>query len=623
MKKIYICTILAALCLILSSCKDYLDQEPDNILSDEAVYNDPKLIKSVLANFYDRISYGQHIRGDLYDYTRLDEAIRYDPDDVNGFDRNKWREYNYELVRNINDFLYKLKTVSTISEEPVGKVEGKNLWRDEARFIRAWYYFCSARTLGGVPIVGDELFQYTPGDDVQPMQKARSTEAGIYDYIIEECQDIANNNYLIEAKENVNASRGTIWAAKMLEARAALYAASLAKYNNLITSDIFTIGGEVGIDASKANYYYDIALKAAEYVIANAPFQLQDREADKALNFYNTVSVKSGNTEVIWARDYKYPGQTHGFTKDNLPTVLAQDANSCYLSVLLNLVEQFEPINAPLADRGKGQRFNTGTLAAPVFYNDASELFLQRDPRLAGTVIIPGGIFAGTEIILQAGQLVKEGGNWVKKEGKIGEKDDAGNYITGPNGPVANNDRLYNKTGFTIRKFLDATTGAGTIGRGSDMWEVRFRMAEAYLIAAEASLELNGGTHVQTLRNINAVRDRAGLQPLATVTLENIIHERQVEFAFEGQRFWDMKRWRIAHTTWSGSENDRSARRLGLWGYMVVAPGDPNDGKWYFEERDMKFLYKNMLRFEKNHYYAEMDNDWINRNPKLVKNPGQ
>ncbi|MDU1889896.1 MAG: RagB/SusD family nutrient uptake outer membrane protein [Dysgonomonas sp.] len=620
MKKISIFTALVVLLLSVSSCSDFLDQEPDGVLSDESVFNDPKLIKSELANFYDRVSYGAHVRGDLYDYTRIDEAIRYDHDDVNSFDRNRWREYNYELVRNINDFILKLKTVSTLPDEETGKIEGKNRWISEARFIRAWYYFCSARILGGVPVVGDEVFDYKPGDPVEPLQIARSTEAGIYDYIIKECQEVAKVD-LLGDKQYTNASRPNIWAAKMLEARAALYAASIAKYG-ASTPTVATDGKEVSIDATKAAAYYKIALDAAEYVIANGPYLLQDKMPDdRATNFYNAVCIKSTNTEVIWARDYKYPGQTHGFTKDCLPTVLAQDAGSCYLSVLLNLAEEFEPINA--ATPGQREPFNTGTLTSPVFYESPSAPFLERDPRLAGTAIIPGGYFAGEEIILQAGQLNKDGGNWVKREGGIGSKDDAGNYITGPNGPIANRDRLYNKTGFTIRKFLDETTGAGTIGRGSEMWEVRFRMAEAYLIAAEASLEINGGTHAQTLRNINAVRIRAGVKPLTTVTFDNIVHERRVEFAFEGHRIWDLRRWRLAHTLWTGSQSDVTAKRRGLWAYQVVAPGDANDGKWYFEERDMNFLYPNALRFELNHYYAEMDNDWLNRNPKLVKNPFQ
>ena len=77
------------------------------------------------------------------------------------------------------------------------------------------------------------------------------------------------------------------------------------------------------------------------------------------------------------------------------------------------------------------------------------------------------------------------------------------------------------------------------------MWMPRFRMSEAYMIAAEASFELENGRAAEF---INAVRNRAGVKPLETVTFENIVHEYRVEFAFEDHRYWDMKRWGLADT---------------------------------------------------------------------------
>jgi len=455
------------------------------------------------------------------------------------------------------------------------------------------------------------------------MQIARSTEAGLYDYIISECSEIAT---ILSKDKNTNSARANKWVAKMLEARAALYAASLAKYNNLMVDPVKTTGGEVGIDASKAQSYYQIALAAAEDVIKNSPYVLQNkRPDDRARNFYEATSVKDGNTEVIWARDYIYPGQTHGFTRLNLPSVAAQDNDCSYLSVLLNLVEEFEPVDTPTP--GKGSKFNIGDFNAnsPVFYNTADEIFQTRDARLGGTVIFPGATFNGEEIVLQAGQLIIKDGKWTTREGSKSEVDpETKELITSQNGPINNNtERLVNKSGFCIRKFLDETTQAGTIGRGSEMWGVRFRMAEAYLIAAEAAFELRGGADADALRYINAVRERAGVKPLTSITFENIVHERRVEFAFEDHRIWDLKRWRIADKLWTGNQQDETAQRRGLWPYRVYAPSNPNHHKWAFIEKDMQFIYPKALKFELRHYYQELDNGWINNNPKLVRNPFQ
>ncbi|PWG82254.1 RagB/SusD family nutrient uptake outer membrane protein [Pararcticibacter amylolyticus] len=616
MKGRYFIIAAMALCLSGSGCRDFLDQEPDKILTNDQVYGDPNLIKSVLANFYERVSrgktpddkdydWGQRPGGDLYDFTRLDEAIRYDFDNINQFDRNRWRTYDYKLIRNINQFLQGVKETKVLQESEKRPLEG------EARFIRAWCYFNMCRTLGGMPIVGDEVFVYTPGMDITAIQYPRATEAETYDYIISECHAIAD---MLPAEKNKNSSRANRWTAKMLEARAALYGASLAKYNNQMASPIQTPGREVGIDASKARDYYQKALDAAQYVITNSPYVLQDkRPENKARNFYEAVCVKDNNSEVIWARDFSYPGQTHGFTKSNLPTTLAQDADGNYLSVLLNLVEEYEPVNTTTP--GQGSKFEVGTLSSPKFYESADAPFKARDPRLGGTVMYPGSFFVGAEVVLQAGHLNEQNGQWVKREGD--------SYTSG-NGPFYDpSKRLVNKTGFGIRKFLDETPSAGTIGRGSEMWEPHFRIAEAYLIVAEASLELNGGANTITVNAINAVRARAGVQPLTTVTFDNIVHERRVEFAFEDQRYWDMLRWRLADKAWNGSQSNEKSTRRGLWPYRVVSPGDPNNGKWFFEEKDMSFIYPNPLKFELKNYYSELDNSWLNNNPKMVKNPFQ
>ena len=616
MKKRYYLAAALAIILSMGSCSDFLDQTPDRILTEDQVYSDPNLIKSVLANFYERVSFGQHVQGDLYDFTRLDDAMRYDFDNVNQFDRNRWRVYDYGLIRNINQFIQGLTKSTALTEDEKAPLFG------EARLIRAWIYFNTCRGLGGMPIVGDEVFTYTPGMDITPLQIPRATEAAMYDYVISECNEISK---MMLSTKTTNSARANRWTAKMLEARAALYAASIARYNNRMVAPVETPGKEVGIDAAKAEGYYKVALAAAKEVIENSPYSLQDRRPeDKARNFYEAVTVKDNNTEVIWARDYIYPGQTHAFTKDNLPTSFAEDAQSSYLSVLLNLVEEYEPIDTPTP--GQGSKFKTGDLAAgtPIFYETPDQLFKERDPRLGGTVLYPGSLFRGLEVVLQVGQLNQENGKWVKKEGNAGDKDDKGNLITSPNGPVNNSTlRLVNKTGFSVRKFLDEAKGSGTVGRGSEIWGVRFRMAEAYMIAAEASYELYGGGDANTVKYINAVRNRAGVQPLATVTFENIIHERRVEFAFEDQRYWDMKRWRLADKAWNGNQASRTANRLGLWPYRVVAEGNPNNGKWVFVEKDMNFIYPNALNFELRHYYNELDNGWLNNNPKLVKNPYQ
>lgn len=610
MKKIYIVAALAACLLSTTACSDFLDRDPDKILTNDQVFKDAVMIKSVLANYYGRVTWGQHV-ADWGAYTVIDEAAYCNggPDHRSTFEDDRWRVYDYTLVRDINQFLKGLRETTALTDAAKAPLEG------EARFLRAWYYFNVCRGLGGMPIVGDEIFDYEAGIDVTTLQRPRATEAEMYDYIISECKAIYD---MLPAEKQTNSARANKWAAKMLEARAAVYAASIANYNNKMVTPIQTSGGEVGIPADKAAGYYQIALAAAEDVIKNSPYTLQDRKPDnKGLNFYEAVCVKDNNTEVIWARDYKYPGQTHGFTNNNAPKSHAEDIDNSYLGAVLNLVEEYEFVNTSTpGQKSLVQTMENGTYK---FYESADAPFKDRDPRLWGTIIYPNAEFKSIPVILQAGQLVKKGNDWAIEVGDLDSKDANGNLITSLNGPKESNEQYINKTGFYVRKFLDETPSSGTRGRGSEMWMPRFRMSEAYMIAAEASYELNNG---KALEYINAVRERAGVKPLQQVTFDNIVHEYRVEFAFEDHRYWDLKRWRLADKVWNGNNNDAQARHRRLWPYRVVAPGDPNNGKWIFVE-DFLFMSPNARYFKMQNYYNFLNLDWINNNPKLVKNPYQ
>jgi len=161
---------------------------------------------------------------------------------------------------------------------------------------------------------------------------------------------------------------------------------------------------------------------------------------------------------------------------------------------------------------------------------------------------------------------------------------------------------------------------SSTRGRNSDMWFPRFRFAEAVMIAAEASFELNKQADAVTY--INMVRERAGIQPLTVVTFDDIVQENRVEFAFEDHRYWDLKRWRIADKVWNGIPNDPNAQQYALFPYVINEPGNPNNGKWVFDKQPVH-MAPYPRYFQPKHYYNFIDQGWINNNPKLVKNPYQ
>ena len=72
------------------------------------------------------------------------------------------------------------------------------------------------------------------------------------------------------------------------------------------------------------------------------------------------------------------------------------------------------------------------------------------------------------------------------------------------------------------------------------------RLAEMYLTRAEANLELGTRIGATPLEDVNTIRDRAGLSPLASVTIASVLRERQLELAFEGFRIHDLRRRQLA-----------------------------------------------------------------------------
>jgi hypothetical protein len=611
MKRINI-LLIVVLSLFLTGCSGFLDRESESIFSDEQIFSDQSMITSVLANFYGRIDWGQSLeRGG--DYAVLDEACISSggPDSRQNFGDDLWRVYDYTLIRNVNQFLQGINSDAAAGMGAAYKrqIEG------EARFIRAWVYFNMCRCMGGMPIVGDEVFSYSGGMDITALQYPRSTEVELYNYIIDECTAITA---LLpdDPSSNKNAARANKWAALTLKARAALYAASIAKYNSR-TPDVKTAGGEVGIAANLAAGYYETAYNTCQEIIAGGKYRLYTDNPDKGANFYEAVCNKN-SYEVIWARDYYYPGNTHNFTNMNIAASVKGDVDANIINPTLNIVEAFE-----YKDRRDGT-LATRTVDGSdyIYYDNPQDIFKDKDARLYGTVVYPGSDFNGIPMAYQAGQKYFEGGEWKTRTADPGSNDGDGDVITAENGPDQSSNQYVNNAGFNVRKFIEYNIDASTRGRLSDMWFVRMRYAEVLMIAAEAALEL-GKPQSEVCGYINQIRDRAGIQPLATVTLDDIVQERRVEFVYENHRWWDLRRWRIAHEVWDGNSETYTATHYALFPYKVKDPSHPQNGKWVFDKVKSTWTSVSPRYFRLQNYYNFINQDWINNNPKIVRNPYQ
>lgn len=108
---------------------------------------------------------------------------------------------------------------------------------------------------------------------------------------------------------------------------------------------------------------------------------------------------------------------------------------------------------------------------------------------------------------------------------------------------------LYEATDARKSFFVTSGSSVYTAKHNSRYANVRIiRLAEMYLVRAEANFRLGTSVGDTPMNDINRIRSRAGLLPLtaAELTLNRILLERKLELAFEGQSLHDIKRLQLA-----------------------------------------------------------------------------
>lgn len=601
---------------------EFLDREPTNILGEDQVWENEDLVFSVLADLYNRLPDYQGLEN-WWEYANFDETFASNAGDYwrhqnQEYGYGDWGMWDYGYIRDLNLFIQKCEVADGLS------TEARDRFLAEAKFIRAMVYFEHVKRMGGVPLILEPL-EYDYSGDPTYLQYPRAKEHEVYDFVIEEMESVKN-----DLPNGGTRSRATKGAALALISRAALYAGSIAKYGQ-ITPEVSLPGGEVGIPVGMAGAYYTKSLNASEEIMGLGTYQLYDQDPDKSENYTNIFLNKNSNNEVILAKDFLVQGRTHGFTIENIPRSLREENTSGgKMNPSLNLVQSYELLDNTFAELPTKDESGN-----PIFYDDPMDIFEGRDPRLLGTVIVPGSTFRGKEVDIWAGYKLKDGS--VITSGQLGGQaqlpGSSGTVqVVGFDGPI---DQLEwsAQNGFYLRKYVDTSVGSGQRGTGSSVWLVRFRYAEILLNAAEAAFEL--GDNEKAADYMNQVRRRAGFPVDLTaseIDFDRIVHERKVELAFENHILWDKKRWRLAHRIWNGVTADLtndpgdalavSTRVFGLKPYKYYEPGSPNDGKWIFEEFVPAPVF-NAHRFRLGNYYSLIGDNVRNNNPKIVRNPNQ
>jgi hypothetical protein len=300
-----------------------------------------------------------------------------------------------------------------------------------------------------------------------------------------------------------------------------------------------------------------LALKAKILLIAASPLNnpssdpaLWKKAADAARDIVNlnaftleanfaNVFITRKNTEVILAFQR---GQTSDVETSNAPVGYTTPVSNGLTSPTQELVDAFGMKNGlPITDPNSGYLPNDPYKAG------------TRDPRFYLTVFTNGTQWLRRPVQTFEGGLDKPGGAVVQT-----------------------------KTGYYMRKFMGDMSNQTSYPTQTHNFII-FRYAEVLLNLAEAQNEF-AGPSAEVYKAVEDIRKRAGLVPFALKAgltkdqmREVIRNERRVEMAFEEQRYWDVRRWKIAESVYNKPLHGMQITRKpdGTFTYQVIEVSTP------------------------------------------------
>ena len=540
MKKLLLILSLAA--FTLSSCdKGFLEKKPLDSYSEEDVYSNDQMCEAYVNTMYNVIpapySEGSiacctdegyfRYGGSSTNYVARGEMT---PSKVMYFDEggsthgtrnifiNMWNR-TYKYVRYMNDFLSKIDGATQVSDEYKKRLKG------EVYFLRGWAYGNLLKRVGGFPYIS---YVFNTLDEANTREVYRDSFDNCVDSIYADL-DMAIS--LLPDKANVQ-GRACADAARAMKARVAMFSAS-PLFNDPASSAPTSDNTAAGTAASHAMEPWHGVYSAEKWTTAkNLVYEVIKRAEAGAYsldNSYEGYWTNINSPEVIWAT-YLLP------TSKNMATYNYSFAQLFWMPATVfggwvgcapteNLVEEYEM-------KATGKRpFETGS------GYDATHPWDGRDPRFYKTILYHGSQFSFL---------------------KGGTTDSTVTILCGQKaGTAKTNDNFYDETnqctGYWMRKFMiDHAKVSENQGDNPTLMYPWFRLAEFYLDYAECFFNL--GDAVTCCTYINKVRDRADvMMPHVNATgntlKKKLYHERQIELAFENQRYFDVRRWKIADST--------------------------------------------------------------------------
>jgi len=581
MKKIIIKLCISFL-LVNTSCNDYLNIVPDNIATLESAYAMRSTAERALFTCYSWMpphaglnSNPGFMAGDelwsIYGYWTGSSwrIARGEQNKVNTL-VNYWDGENnakplYRGIRECNIFLENIYNV------PDMDTYEKDRWASEVKFLKAYYHFWLLRMYGPISIV-DENLPLSAG--VNEVKIYRKPVDDCFNYVINLIDEAIEG--LPDKIEAIYTEAGRIdkVIALSMKAYIQITAASPLFNGNTDYAGYVDHEGKPFFNQTFEKDRWEVAAETCKKAIdlchslgyslyKFTPYLYQSNLAESTITQMSIRNVISErwNNEVIWgdANSLMAASQQNNFTPRGLDPVNTGGTSGLgCVNPTLKMVQLFYTKNGVPIDEDSDwdyeDRFGLRVAGEKEKYNliygyTTSKLNFDRENRYYAS-------------------LGFDGGNWYGQ----GKFDDLNTFNVKskwgqPAGVI--NLQGYSVTGYVPKKLVHFQNiiNPNNITTVWYSWPV-MRLANLYLLYSESLNEANGPGE-EVFFWIDKVRERAGLKgvveswtahsiyPDKFTTQEGmrkIIHrERSIELAFEGQRYWDLRRWKRALNELNGS----------------------------------------------------------------------
>ncbi|MDO3694438.1 RagB/SusD family nutrient uptake outer membrane protein [Wenyingzhuangia sp. chi5] len=641
-KSIVLITQVIAL-FFMQSCGDYLDVIPDNIATLDNAFKLRNEARKYLYTCYSYlpkngdvifnlgmltgdeiwIPYRTSITSDAFEIARGNQRVSNPYLNVwDGTWAGGGPNDNYKLfigLRHCNIFLDNVKDPDKIPD--LDDIERKR-WIGEVEFLKAYYHYYLLRMYGPIPIIDKNIALDAPEDEInverQPVDAVVSYIVDLLDTAIEK---LPEDNTIIP---NIEAGRISKTIALSIKAKVLLMAASPLFNGNTEMAPLIGNSGEAlfntTYDENKWTLAADAALAAIQSAEANGKslYEFPTSSFNLSSETMTQMSIRQAvcerwNSEIIWANPNSQASEIQRLAMPPLKLTHNHNDARKILSPPLKIARMFYTKNGVPINEDKTLDFTNEKELREADFSErfnikegdkTARLNFDREPRFYADLAFDGAVWYKYD----SPSSSDEGDVW-SVEAKFGEFAGASHAFH------------TNETGYFVKKLVDwnqVTYETGGAAYQNYAWP-EIRLAELYLMYAEA-LNESQGPSATVYSNLDIIRDRAGLdgvveswanyssnpsKPTTKEGLRQIIRqERMIELAFEGKRFWDLRRWKLSS----------QFLNTPVTGWSVKG----EDAVSYYQERT---IYQQTFVSPRD-YFWPIPEGAIIQNPNLVQNLG-